>query len=59
MTESLGRDGGEENLINKLHPRLCESDTGQTRIVFMSCVVDLGVRGKQPVAHCNNKTRTE
>lgn len=36
--------GGEGNLIKQLLPRLCKSDTGQTRTVFVSCAVDLEVR---------------
>lgn len=52
MAQILGRDGGEENLIKQLLPRLCKSDTGQTRTVFMSCAVDLEVRD-------NRSERTE
>lgn len=44
--------GGEENLIKQLLPRLCKSDTGQTRTVFLSYAVDLEVRD-------NRSERTE
>lgn len=41
---------GEENLIKQLLPRLYKSDTGQTHIVLMSCVVDLRLRDNNPQA---------
>lgn len=43
----------EENLIKQLLPWLWKSDTGQTRIVRMSCVLDF----KSARLHCAAITR--